>query len=405
MRRHLLILGILISFQIHATTWEHFGPEGIIANRICFFLDNHPHWGICHNNGLCLYDLVSHSWTDHPTTIPVLDAFYLDGEKILVIMGNGTDSDWIYRFIPASNQFDLIKFVDSPHFICYCQEEQSYYIGHHLGLLTSNNGIDWLPVGTFNNKNMVDMDTYQNHFAVSEMDNQYGVWCSDDYGINWYLSPLSPMISSLGFDNLGCLYGIFPDYSYSSGLWSSQDFGMTWEVEFWSTYMSCVGFDFMNVFVGWGNNPTGPENGIAWYHPETGDLTFINANLPNLVIHQVTHNPSMSAIALFCCTDTGAYVSYDYFLDVPESFLYDQVTLSIFPNPVTDQATLTYPVAYQPGKRIISLFYMTGEKIYEVEVDCSGGKIILDCTGLASGIYIVELKEPVFTSYKKMIVQ
>ncbi|MFH1936880.1 MAG: T9SS type A sorting domain-containing protein [Bacteroidota bacterium] len=404
MKRSLFILGIVISLQVHAT-WSPFGPEGIQANRIRFYLDLNNHWGVCHDGGLYLYDLVTQTWTNHPAILPVLDASYLDGEKILVVMGDGTDSDGIYQYNPVNGQFELIQFIESPQFITYCEGEQTYYIGHHLGLLTSPDGYSWTPVDTFNNKAIVTMDTYENHFVVSEMDNLYGVWFSDDSGTTWTLNPTSPMISCLGFDQEGLLSGIFPDGSYSSGLWSSSDFGQTWEVEFWSTEMSCVGFDYANVFVGWGDNPSSPEQGVAWYHPETASLTFINDNLPNLIINQVTHNPTMSAIALFCCTENGAYVSYDYFLNIPEQNRPIPFSLSIQPNPATTLAVLSFQPLQHVSPATLSVFNLNGKKVWQTETDLSTGNIVIDCSGFIPGIYLTELKGLDFMISRKLIIR
>lgn len=420
MKRFLFFLLVLSSTHVTAT-WAPFGPEGIQANRICFILDMHPHWGICHDGGLCLYDLVSQTWTDHPTILPVRDACYLDGEKILVIMGNGTDSDGIYQYDPVSDQFEVVQFIESPYFICSASnvtdfdlhgrpdysflsfrggmnricidnsDEETYYVGHYFGLLSSSDGFTWTPVNTFTNKAIVAMDTYENQYVVSEMDNQYGIWYSSDSGNTWTLSSNSPMVSCLGFDPEGTLYGIFPDNSYSSGLWSSPDSGQTWEVEFWSVGMSCVGFDYTNVFVGWGDNPYGTDQGISWFHPETGLLTCINDNLPELVINQITHNPTMSAIALFCCTENGAYVSYDYYLQIAER---PETTpsMSIQPNPATTRAVVAFRTGANGTNGICTVYYLTGMKVRQARIDLSVGNVVLDCSGFMPGIYIVELK-------------
>ena len=391
MKKCIFIFLILLAVQVHAT-WSPFGPEGIQANRICFNLDAHPHWGICYDDGLYLYDLITQTWTDHPAILPVIDACYLDGENILVIMGDGTDSDGIYKYNSFSDQFELIQFIDIPHFICYDENQQTYYVGHHLGLLTSVDGLTWAPVTTFNNRAIVAMDSYENHFVVSEMDNLYGIWFSADAGNTWTLSPGSPMVSCLGFDEGGNLYGIFPDGSYSSGLWSSINFGQTWEVEFWSLEMSCVGFDYAHVFVGWGENPYPPEHGIAWYHPETDSLTYINANLPNLIINQITHNPAMSAIALFCCTENGAYVSYDYYLSIPEPPGAVVSMLSVQPNPATTQTVINFQTAGNKGLGTLTVIDLNGKKIWQTETDLSTGKVLLDCSGFIPGLYLIKIQ-------------
>ena len=225
MKKLFFLISIVITLPLHAS-WNSFGPDGIAANKIRFVVDNQSHWVICHDEGIYVYDLVSQTWTNHATTLPVLDACYLDGTKILVIMGEGTFSDGIYSFDPASGVFEVIEWVLFPHFILYHDATTQFYVGHYGGLTTSPDGYNWTAVNTFQNKNMVAMAAYENHFALSEMDNLLGVWFSDDAGITWS-APVtgSPMISDMGFHNNGILYGIFPDSSFSSGLWSSPDFG------------------------------------------------------------------------------------------------------------------------------------------------------------------------------------
>jgi len=105
MKRIVFLLGVLISFHAYSS-WAPFGPEGIHANKIEFVIDNNANWAICHDQGLYLYDLVNQNWTDHPTTLPVLGAAYLDGTKILVIMGDGSFSDGIYAYNPATEEYE-----------------------------------------------------------------------------------------------------------------------------------------------------------------------------------------------------------------------------------------------------------------------------------------------------------
>ncbi|MBE9492308.1 MAG: hypothetical protein IMY70_05435 [Bacteroidetes bacterium] len=406
MKTRLLILGILISFQASAT-WLPLGPEGVVANNVCFVIDNMNHWVICHDEGICIYDHVTQTWTDHPSDLPIRDAYYLDGDKILVIMGNGSYSDGIYAFNPASNQYELIKYLESPQFIHFNDTNQKYYVGYHLGFVTSPDGFIWTTIEIFNNKSIVTMDTYQNHFVVSEMDNQYGIWYSDDYGSTWVKSLTgSPMISCLVFDNDGKLYGIYPDESWSSGLWSSTDYGQIWEVEFWSINMSCVGFDAMaSIFVGWGYNPTGTEEGIALYIPEDDSLRFLNEGLPNLIVNKITHNPWMTAIALFCCTENGVYVTYDYVGVIENKYPGEICRLNILPNPVIKTASVNYLLPEHTNHATLLICQQDGKTIWENLVDHPEGSLKLDCSDLPSGIYYVILRGRNFSTCKKMLVR
>jgi len=394
MKKWIFFSFALIVMEVSGS-WVQFGPEGIQANRVRFQVYDGPDWAICHDGGFCLYDPGSQTWTDYPSALPVIDACYLDGEGILVIMGNGTDSDGIYRFNTLSGEFELILFVDSPFFIHYSESSHTYYVGHYMELLQSADGYSWTPVDTFINRTVVAMDSYENHVVVSEMDNLYGIWYSDDDGTTWTLSPYSPEINSLGFDPDGKLYGTFPDNSWSSGLWSSTDYGATWDVEFWSVGLNCVGFDFDHVFAGWGEEAYPPDEGVAWFHPETGSLTFLNDGLPNLLINQITYNPGMSAIALFCCTENGAYVSCDYYLGIPD--ITDPATLSdvvVFPDPGSSSVRLEYNLA-RTAKVSGQLVSASGSILWCSEPDRQSPGIHttdLDIRYLASGIYFIQLQ-------------
>jgi len=405
MKRIVFLLGVLISFHAYSS-WAPFGPEGIHANKIEFVIDNNANWAICHDQGLYLYDLVNQNWTDHPTTLPVLGAAYLDGTKILVIMGDGSFSDGIYAYNPATEEFEIIEWVVFPTFLHYDYDTQKYFVGHYGGLLTSTDGLTWVSVAPFDNRIMVALDSKQNHYVASEMDNLYGVWYSDDYGITWN-SPTSgsPMISNLGFNNDGILYGIFPDSSYSSGLWSSADNGETWENEFYSLNMSCAGFDVQGwILVGWHENPPLPQEGIAHYTPGTGSLEFLNEGLPNLFINDICFNPTMSAIALFCCTENGVYISYDYFVGVPEAGKPAPATLSLYPNPVRDKVSVSYSINACSTDVMMKVYDLTGNILLEKRLKKCQGQATIDCSSLPDGVYLISVSGSTGATSAKLVV-
>ncbi|MEA3479724.1 MAG: T9SS type A sorting domain-containing protein [Bacteroidota bacterium] len=405
MRALLLTAGMLVSMQVFAT-WIPFGPEGILSNSICFVVSIEYQFAICHDEGISLYDPVTQEWTTFNSDLPVLDAFYLDGIKMLVILNQDSDSDGIYTFDPDTEQFDVIEYLETPHFIYLDEGLQTFYVGYRFGLMSSQDGFTWNQVEALNNCNIVDMDVYQFNYVAAQLDNLYGVWYSNDAGISWNApSPGSPLISNLGFDQLGNLYGIFPDESWSSGLWSSSDFGETWEVEFWSVNMSCVGFDVMNsVFVAWDENPTGIEEGIAHYDPESGNLNFMNEGLNSLVINEISVNPWMSAIALFCCTDSGAYINYDY-IELAENSLSEQEAFfRVYPNPVNDNASIDYKLKNPSTDSKLCIYQPDGKKVFEQCLHQAEGQINIDLSMLPSGIYYGLLKNGQHQDCKKILI-
>ncbi|MCU0371064.1 MAG: T9SS type A sorting domain-containing protein [Bacteroidales bacterium] len=404
---NLIALVILLLFRQAAAGWEPYGPQGIQANRLCFWLDDYNHQAICHDEGICVYDPLTMSWTDYPAFLPVIDACYLDGENFLTILGCGTDSDGIYSFNPSDGIFELIDYLECPNFIAYDGTIQKYYIGHHLGLAFSYDGLDWQAEGMFNSRNMVDMAVYQNHLVVSEMDNLYGIWISGDHGFSWTAAQVgSPMISDLCFDAEGKLYGIFPDMSYSSGLWSSDDYGYSWKVEFWAVNMNCTGIhSWGDIYVGWGENPAGTDEGVARYDPEYGTLSFVNEGLGSLIINQICINPLEDIPLLYSCTEDGASITYDYVGLDHEPSNKGENYLSVFPNPGSGQVAIYYNLPDDHGRSALRLIQPDGKVIYQVKLDKGTGNLVLDLYQYPPGIYLLAMISGEYTCIKKLLLK
>jgi hypothetical protein len=336
----------------------------------------------------------------------VVDAYFLDGTSILVIIGCGTDSDGIYSFDPVTQDFTLIKYLECPNFIAFDEILQEYYVGYRFGLETSTDGYSWTGIPIFDNMNMVAMAIYQNNIVVSRMDNLYRTWHSDDHGNTWTQAPAGgPMISDLVFDHDQKLYGIFPDESWSSGLWSSPDFGYTWEVEFWSVNMNSVAIDvFGDVFVGWDDNPTGGDEGVARYDTASGTYAFMNEGLGSLVINDIRINPWMSAPALFCCTDSGAYFSYDYYVGIKEeNEKKDYACINVYPNPTDQHINIDYKQSCHNNISNIRIYNSACDQILEKYPINNEGRIDLNISGYAGGLYYVVMNCPSGTYYRKFV--
>lgn len=402
MKTKICLILLLISLQLSAG-WEPFSPEGINANRIRFYVDNSNHWAVCHNEGLYLYDLNSQSWTNYPSILPVMDAAGLDGENILVILNEGSYSDGIYSFNPGTGEYTVIEWFDTPNFILCDYEINRYFVGFRHGLVYSDDGLTWDTCSNFDNMNIVDMDIFGNQYVVSEIDNLYYIYYSDDAGLNWHTASNSPIISDLGFDFTGKLYGVFPDESWSSGLWSSNDFGENWNVEFWSVNMTCVGFDAaQDVFIGWQQSLPGNDEGIARWDSTNQNLTFFNQGLPDLMINQITYNPAMSAMALFCCTQNGAYINYDY-VGIPDKTPERIEYLEVYPNPTAEVINIRFSVKGETA--CISIFSSEGKLIEQHYPPLSSGKMQFDCSNFVSGIYYIVMKGDHSQNVRKIIKQ
>jgi len=368
--------------------WEPFSPEGIHANRITFYVDNQNNWAVAGQNGLHLYNLSTQEWKYHQSILPVVDASWLEGDNVLVLFNGGMMEDGVHYLYMETETFYALEYLDTPHFIQYLPDSGRFYVGYWHGLRYSDNIEDWYDVDSFKNMNIVDMELYGNHYVVSRMDNLYEVYYSDDAGQNWTLSPEAPMISDLEFDNNGKLYGIFPDESFSSGLWSSNDFGATWNVEFWATGINCVGTDPMgNVFVGFSDEALPPHEGIAHWDSLNQNLYFLNNGLPNLNINQITYNPAMSAMALFCCTNTGVYINYDY-VGLNEAHKLSSVPIEAWPNPARNDINIKHDLS---GDLHLYLYNAEGQVMDKKHFSSPEKEIKYNCTSLEAGIYIITL--------------
>ncbi len=316
--RVIIILIILLPFSGKSYTWELLGPDTVNVSEICFGVAM-PYWVICADNGMYLYNYSTHETTFHSNgNLPIQGAAHLNADKFIVVMGDGSWSDGIYTFDINTLQFEVVEWIPNPTFLYYNEQNATYYAGFHFGgMYSSSDGLTWDEIPYFSGKSCVCMCNYGNHLAVSEVSNLYNIHWSDDGGESWNQSPGgSPMITNMRFSQEGKLHGIFPDYSNSSGLWYSDNYGNNWDVEFWSDNMSAVGFDvFGHIFVGWESATAGNE-GIAYYNPNAGPpgLNYYNIGLGNLNINGIKTNPTMSAPALFVCTEGGVYFSYDLFV-------------------------------------------------------------------------------------------
>jgi hypothetical protein len=258
--------------------------------------------------------------------------------------------------------------------------------------------LNWTEVPYFNGKACTAIDFYAEHLVVTETETDVNIHWSDDSGVSWQEAiDYPPIISDLKFNNDGVLYGIFPGYSNSSGLWKSEDFGNNWQVEFWSDNMSAVGFDAVGtIFVGWDSLAGGIE-GIAIYNPlaPPPGLTFLNNGLASTSINKILLYPGLSALAIFCCTDAGVYVCYDYMIGENENPV-ETEKISIFPNPVSDQTTMNINLPEIAGSDFtISVLNNSGMKVDEIKVEnisSQNQKISWNKGNLPAGIYYVVVR-------------
>ncbi len=403
----------ILAMPLFSYTWIPFCPDSIPANNICFGVGS---WKgvICSPDGMYLWEEDIEEWSFYTYSgLPVTGAAWLDGYKILVAMGNGSWSDGIYTFDLETHQFEVVVGIINPNFMLVVpvldektnQFTDEYYVGCQFGgLYKSVDGLTWTEVPYFTGKSCTVMDFYENHLVVTEVSNIYNIYWSDDYGVSWQEATVgSPMITDLKFNYEGDLYGIFPGYSNSSGLWRSDDFGHTWSVEFWNDNMSAVGYDAMGtIFVGWES-----EQGIAIYNPlaPPPGLTFLNEGLPNTNINKILLNPTMAVIAIFCCTDSGVWMSNDYMVGGEEKMI-NSDQISIYPNPVSKKGKVNVEIPDNLGLKSIEIYSNDGRFLLGKNFNRNPeeGRLEIDLQDLQAGIYFIRIKTDNSEFAKKLVI-
>jgi hypothetical protein len=389
-----LLFAFLIWVSGFAYSWNQVGAVQMNASGICFGI-TFSEWVICSDDGFYLYNIGTHETTFYTYGLPVTGAAYLDAERILITMGDGSYSDGIWTFDLQTHQFEVVEWVVNPNFLYHDDLTGTYWVGSDWGgLYKSQDGLNWEEDINFLAKPCGTMTGYGEHLVVTAIANLSNIYWSDDSGETWNASEIFTAISDMSFCPNGLLYGVYPDNSNSSGLWKSEDFGNTWQIVFYANNMRAVGFDcFGNPFLGWKENL-----GIASFDasaPPPG-LTWLNEGLPNLNINKIQINPTMSAPALFVCTEAGVYVSQDYWLGIDET---QQNQISISPNPATENLTIKSEIRLNSLK----LSSISGKQILSMKINTNQHQ--LDVSNLEAGIYLLEIEAEGRFFVRKLVVE
>jgi hypothetical protein len=403
-----IFLLLFLPFTGGSYSWQSFCPDTIYANNICFGVGS---WKgvICSPNGMYLWEPDIEEWSFYTYGLPVTGAANLDESRILVTMGDGTYSDGIYTFHLETHQFEVVEWLYKPVFLKYYDYDQRYYVGlEENGLYVSSNGMDWNSVGYFDTISCPSMDFFGEHIIAAT--GTFGlpfIYFSDDAGYSWNISNNGHSSRNVKFNNSGVAYSILPGWSNSSGIYYSDDYGYSWAPVYWQFLINAFGIDAMgNIFLGWDN---GVGIGMLYYpnpYPYP-DLLLLNEGLPNLNINEITVNPAMSAIAIFCCTDAGVYVSYDYMVGENENFM-DTEKITIFPNPVSDEMLIQLTL----NKPINSIFKIEvydnqGVKVDEIKFENNTSQnleIKWNAGDLHAGVYYLLVRNKNETVTEKFIV-
>ncbi|MCK4311889.1 MAG: T9SS type A sorting domain-containing protein [Candidatus Cloacimonetes bacterium] len=407
----ILFLVIFLSSLSFAYMWESIGPSDLQINNFNTVFYNILVEILCSSDGILINE--GGNWVEYTYSgLPAWKAIGLDPNNILVLIGDGSWSDGVYKFDLTTHLFEVAEWIPFPNFMLFCTSNNKYYAGGLYGMWESSDGLNWSEVGYFNLKECVAMAYFENHFVVSA-DNE--IYCSHDTGATWNLAqPGSPIISNLAFHANGTLYGIFPGPSNSSGLWSSNDFGESWNVEFYSDFMSSVGLDDEdNIFVGW--EIPGFMEGVALWDPILHELEFFNDGLPNLYINKITYHQYIECLNVICCTDSGAYMLTDY---TGVGFEEDELEitnykLQNYPNPFNPITTISFSLDTENTEDTELIIYnIKGQKIRTFKIPQSEIKnpncVVWNGTDennhfVSSGIYLYKMESGNFTATKKMV--
>jgi len=372
----------------NAYQWIPFTQDTVNALTVCF--DAGWPYAVGTTKGILLNDGPSYSWQSYNYGLPVWDII-ADPDTagvFMLVMGDGSYSDGIYKFYPATHTYRVLDWVVNPTFIRFNEANHSFYAGTRFnGMKTSTDGIHWSDVPYFSGKAAAAIDIFRNHITVIQENNQFGTFYSNDTGRTWQQSSSVIPIHDLAYNRNGKLYGIFTGLSNSSGLYSSFDFGATWNREYWELGMNTIGFDVMgDVFVGW-HPPLGAVDGIGVYDSTRQSFTFLNATLPNKNINKLKGNPFMASIAMFACTDSGVFMCNDYSDELGINDNHPQENNKVFPNPSFDKVIIEIADS-QKGELLV--YNATGKCVMLILV--KGGQIILDKAQTGTGLFIYQLK-------------
>ena len=383
-------------------SWSLIGPDNV---KVFDYVDGF----LCTEHAL-LIDSAG-VWVEYPTDLPVRSAMYLNADSLLLILGNDSESDGIYIFEPANRQLSLVQYTFLPRFLHFEPLEATYYVGTDLGCFNSKDGVKWNEIQLFSGKDCFSMASYQGNYVISTSD---GIYFHSLVSSQMFeKSEENAELADLASDASGNYFGIWPGGSWSSGLWVSSDLGITWSNEFYSQNMSAVYYGG-RLFVGWESTFI-DYRGVAMWDTEERKLHFLNDGLPNAAVNKFSTNRIINALNVICCTDSGAYMTYNFNPTAvensgaqfqPLAYMLDQN----YPNPFNPSTVISYQLAKANSVRL-TIYNVLGQKIKTlVNGFQSTGEhsIVWDATDernnpVSSGIYFYCLHTDKTTLQKKMM--
>ncbi|HPT72341.1 MAG TPA: T9SS type A sorting domain-containing protein [Candidatus Cloacimonadota bacterium] len=358
---HLLFLLLLLFSNIlWGYQWNAYGPDNVPISKADWHIP-----AVLVNGDIYLQE--NGNWGPYSyMNLDVIDFVSYNADKLMVILGTGSNSDGVYFFNLQNHTFQLLRWTMNPIFVKYCSADSKYYVGGLEGLYKTTDGTDWTEVSIPGTGSVTDFANYGSQFIVAK-NNQ--VWHSPDGGFAWIQSPYGSLIHNFRFDDEGVAFGIINAGTYSDGIWHSFDYGANWTVIEWTLHVSCIGPKFNNnVVLGWYNGE-GSQTGVGMTVPG-GDFVTLNTGLPNLNIKCMDDFDLINTPSFWVGTDNGAYYCTGFLTDNEDQVQYPEVhsTLTNYPNPFNNSTTITYKASHVLPELKISIFNIKGELVFQKEL-------------------------------------
>jgi len=370
-----------------------FGPS--VDSFTCANLQQIPlTFGAVLNGQNCLFVEVDGQWQPYDTqNLPVKSIYVQSSTNLLVALGDGTDSDGLYGFNLSNHQWILVQWFSEPNFIKYNPVNSLYYLGDSSGLYQSDNGTVWQHINMIGNGVCNSLDFCDN-YLVANCGSQ--VFCSADNGVNWSLAN-GVNLTDFHYTAETYLFSIMHVGSDSDGIWCSDDFGLNW---FPCHYCSCVcelGPDFNGCLTIGRSQSDEPAQYVALYHP--GDqICFCNHVSLDSPVKQMGLFPWVDTPSFYVVNGQGCFYLTDFLTENDDPLIPAALSpnLSVYPNPAHRSASLKIAGKLR-GNEEISLYNLKGQFIKTLPLlnaETGLERISsLDLADLPAGIYLLCLHD------------
>lgn len=302
--KKIFFLILMYSIYLSSQDWTKIGPDSSAVNDYFFPFETLYSECLATDSGLTMTRNIA--WVKYKLGLPVKRAFTLDFENLLLIAGNGSKSDGVYKFSLSQEKFDLVDGLYKPAFLQYNNLDSTYFAGGENGLLKIKHGKDSLiiePVSFFSDKKCSAIAMLDSLMIVAS---DSGIYFTDKISDNWEKVKKEFPVSKFLFDYDGTLFAVYPGESRSSGLYSSTDYGITWKVEYYSTNLSALYHYGNYIVLGWSKSEQSGKSNLGLFNRKTGNIQYLEG-LPPAEINRITENMIINCPNLIVCTDSGAF--------------------------------------------------------------------------------------------------